>query len=389
MTNHFSKRLKWDAVRNDLSIAIAQRRTADESFIDLTISNPTLVGLDLPTELLAEFLAEAALAPYAPEARGLRSAREAVAESMSRDEEVAPEDIIITASTSEAYSFLFKLLCDPGDNVLVGAPSYPLLESLAALESIELRHFQLAREGRWAIDFDSINEQRDARTRAIVVIHPNNPTGSYVSSEELTAMTALSLPIISDEVFFEFPIERRAEFRSAASSDSGLVFSLGGLSKSAALPHWKLGWIRVGGDETRRLAAVEALESIADTYLSVATPVQVALAQIFAIAPEIRNLIRARAKKNLIALDAHLVGAPEVTRFEVEGGWSVILRIPAIQSDEEFAIGLLRDESVLVQPGYLFDFQQEGYVVLSLITEEKLFSEGVLRTLRQVRKAVG
>lgn len=384
MKNRFSARVRWEAAQNDLSTELARLRADGSQLIDLTNSNPTAVGLELPTELLGEFLAEASLVPYQPEPLGLRTAREAIAESLSRDEEVDAEDIVITASTSEAYSYLFKLLCDPGDSILAGTPSYPLLESLAALDAVELRTFDLQRDARWSIDLNSIAARRDERTRAIVVVHPNNPTGSYLSSEELRKLVETGLPLISDEVFFDFPVEQRGEFHSAAKTASGLVFSLSGISKGAALPHWKLGWIRVGGDEARRRNAVQALELIADSYLSVATPVQAALPQILEIAPEIRQLLRERLKRNLIALDALLLEAPAVTRLKVEGGWSVVLRVPSLHGDEDFAISLLRKESVLIQPGYFFDFRQDGYLVASLITAEKDFAEGMRRLIRHV-----
>lgn len=388
MPDRFSSRLQWHAVENELSAAIARHQKSGRFLIDLSGSNPTQVGLDLPVELLAEFLSEAALSPYQPHPLGLRAAREAVAASLHTRTEVPPDDIVITASTSEAYSFLFKLLCDSGDNVLIGTPTYPLLDNLATLESIELRHFDLDSHGGWNIDFGSIAERRDERTRAIVIIHPNNPTGSYVSSEQLDQLLQLGLPIISDEVFFDFPLERGTEPRSAADAREGLVFSLGGLSKGAALPHWKLGWIRVAGDEQRKRHAITALELVADTYLSVATPVQAALPQILDVAPEIRLLIRDRLKRNLVALDAQLLETPAVTRLRVEGGWSVVLRIPRIANDEQFAIALLRDEAVLVHPGYFFDFKHDGYVVLSLLTNETEFADGVTRLTRHVAKAI-
>lgn len=384
--HRFSSRLQWNAAENELSAAIARHQQSGRPLIDLTGSNPTRVGLELPVELLAEFLSEAALSPYHPHPLGLRVAREAVAASLHAGTEVSPDEIVITASTSEAYSFLFKLLCDAGDNILIGTPSYPLLDSLASLESIELRQFDLDSHGGWSIDFGSIAERRDDRTRAIVIIHPNNPTGSYVSREELDQLLQLDLPIISDEVFFGFPLERQADPQSAADVGEGLVFSLGGLSKGAALPHWKLGWIRVGGAEQRKRNAITALELIADTYLSVATPVQAALPQILDVAPEIRLLIRSRLKRNLVALDAQLLEAPAVTRLRIEGGWSVVLRIPQLANDEEFVMALLREEAVLVHPGYFFDFKHDGYVVLSLLTNESEFADGVAALTRQVAR---
>ena len=355
----FSKRAHWHAPLNRLTIE--RRKRGD--LLDLTETNPTRAGIDYPREELAEAMARGARAAYDPDPRGLRSAREALGH---------PDDFILTSSTSEAYSFLFKLLADPGDAILAPAPSYPLLEHLAALEQVVLQPFMLEFHRRWEIRDVPIGE----RTRAIVVVNPNNPTGSFVTPAEQDALASHGLPIISDEVFIDYPLDGGVVHASGAPPSSVLTFTLGGLSKSAGLPHYKLGWIRVSGPG--KAEALEALELIADNFLSVATPVQVALPDLLLIAPRIRDAIRARTRANLDALRAAFTRAPSAHVLPVEGGWSAVIRVPRIMSDEEFALALL-DRGVLVQPGYFFDFASEGFVVLSLLTREDVFAAGVAR----------
>jgi len=348
----FSSRTRWHAPLNRLTIE--RRKRGD--LLDLTETNPTRAGIDYPHDELADALARASRASYDPDPRGLRSAREALGD---------PDDFLLTASTSEAYSYLFKLLCDRGDEILTPAPSYPLLEHLASLELVELRHFALEFQRRWEIHDLPIGE----RTRAIVVVNPNNPTGSFVTREEQDKIAAHELPVISDEVFLDYPLD--ASGTSFVREDV-LTFTLGGLSKSAGLPHYKLGWIRVSGPGKRE--ALEALELIADNFLSVATPVQVALPELLRVAPRIRDAIRARTRANLATLRA--ANMPSAQVLPVEGGWSAVIRIPRVMSDEDFALALL-DRGVVVQPGYFFDFASEGYIIVSLLTREDVFRAGL------------
>lgn len=349
----FSKRAEWHAPLNRLTIE--RRKRGD--VLDLTETNPTRVGLDYPLDELSDALARAARASYDPDPRGLRSAREALGN---------PDEFILTASTSEAYSFLFKLLTDPGDNVLTPSPSYPLFEHLASMELVQLRPFALEFHRRWEIHDLPAND----RTRAIVVVNPNNPTGSFVTRAEQDAIARRRLPVISDEVFLDYELEGNG---TTFLHDDVLTFTLGGLSKSAGLPHFKLAWIRVSGPGKRE--ALEALELIADNFLSVATPVQVALPELLRIAPNIREAIRARTRANLATLRTANMPAAQV--LPVEGGWSAVIRVPRVMPDEEFALELL-DRGVLVQPGYFFDFA-EGYLVVSLLPREETFAEGVTR----------
>jgi alanine-synthesizing transaminase len=353
----FSRRAHWSAPVNALTLARRER----QHVLDLTETNPTRAGLPYPHEELAEALARGARASYDPDPRGLRSAREALAAHLRCD----AGDLLLTASTSEAYSFLFKLLTDPGDSMLTATPSYPLLEHLAQMEHVTLRTFAMEFHRRWEIHDVPV----DAKTRAILVVNPNNPTGSFVTQSEQDALARHGLPIVSDEVFLDYPLEGSG---TSIVRDDILTFTLGGLSKSAGLPHYKLGWIRVSGPDKRE--ALDALEVIADNYLSVATPVQIALPELLRIGANIRDAISQRTRRNLATLRA--IHAPSVQVLPVEGGWAAVLRVPRVMSDDELALRLL-DEGVFVQPGYFFDFERDGYLVVSLLTPEETFANGV------------
>ena len=365
----FSKRAHWNAAVNRLTLA---REAYRGTLLDLTNSNPTKAGLPYPIDELSEVMARAAQAPYDPQPLGLASARESVARELACD----AADVVITASTSEAYSFLFKLLCDPGDAVLTARPSYPLLEHLAALELIELHYFALEFHRRWEIDAERLRAAMTESTRAVLVVNPNNPTGSYVNAPEQDAIARLRLPVISDEVFHPFAFGERAP---SFVRDDVLTFTLGGLSKSAGLPHYKLGWIRVSGPGKND--AINALELIADNFLSVATPVQVALPELLAIAPRIRDAIQRRTSSNLAILQAALATYPAARVLPVEGGWSAVIRVPRIESDEALALRLIDEHGVVIHPGYFFDFETDGHVVVSLLTEPHIFEEGIGRLI--------
>jgi aspartate/methionine/tyrosine aminotransferase len=371
----FSKRAHWTAATNQLTRA---REAYRGELLDLTVSNPTKAGIAYPLDELSEIMARAARTPYDPQPLGLACAREAVAREVGCDADY----IVITASTSEAYSYLFKLLCDPGDAVLTATPSYPLLEHLAALELIDMQSFPLELHQRWEIDIDRLRNALTDRTRAILVVNPNNPTGSYVSGSEQDEIAQLGRAIISDEVFHPFAF---GESGPSFVRDDVLTFTLGGLSKSAGLPHYKLGWIRVSGPG--KSEAVNALEWIADNFLSVATPVQVALPEILAIAPKIRDSIRERTAANLRSLQTMLDSSPATRLLPIEGGWSAVLRVPRFESDEALALRLIEQHGVVVHPGYFFDFATEGHVVVSLLTPPDVFENGVARLLEAVTQA--
>jgi alanine-synthesizing transaminase len=382
----FSRRLPWTTAQNRWSEAIAAHRASSRPLFDLTVSNPTRVGLDLFPGW-SDLLAEAAAPDCEQDPLGLLSAREALAAFLSKpDDPVDTDDLVLTASTSEAYSYLFKLCADPGDAVLAALPSYPLLESLAALDNLRLDHFRLERGRRWQLNEPAVAAALRPETRALVLVHPANPTGSFLLQSELEAALSLCaerhLPLVSDEVFADYPlgnIEDRG--RAAAAQPHTLAFSLGGLSKSAALPTWKLGWIRIGGPRDERRRARAALSLIADTYLSVATPVQRALPRILAAAPTVQATLRDRLERNLSLFRAALGTAPALRLLEPEGGWSAVVRVPRWADDEETALRLLVERDVLVQPGYFFDFEDEGHLVVSLLPPPEVFDQGIARLI--------
>lgn len=385
-----SDRLPWDVAVNRLTLALSRRpeRSDRESpLINLTETNPTQVGLAYPEEELAELLRRGAAAEYRPHPLGIPEAREALAAHLSTPEDpVSPDDLVLTASTSESYSYLFKLFADPGEEVLTAAPSYPLLDSLAALDSLLLGHFPLDPDRGFALDPRVVADALSLGTRLLVLVHPGNPTGRFLSVREQEAISALcasrGLPLISDEVFADYPLKEdahRAGPAAAMFAGEALSFSLGGLSKSAGLPSWKLGWIRVGGPSELRRQILRSLELLADSYLSVATPVQRALAGVLELAPRIRVSILGRLKENLSTLRTALADISGIEILEPEGGWSAVLRVSRPVSDEELVIGLLQRADVLVHPGYFFDFASENYLVLSLLPEPDRFAEGVRR----------
>ncbi|HEY7215459.1 MAG TPA: pyridoxal phosphate-dependent aminotransferase [Thermoanaerobaculia bacterium] len=381
-----SHRLPWEHARNRLTLAIEERKARGLPLIDLTETNPTRVGLPYPEEELREILGRAVSAEYRPHPQGLPEAREALAAALSTPgDPVAPEDLVLTTSTSESYSYLFKLFGDPGDEVLTAAPSYPLLDSLAALEGLALRHFHLRPARGFALDPEAVELALSPRTRLLALVHPGNPTGAFLTAAAQSAMIALcasrDIPLISDEVFADYPLSpMRADHAGpSAASQETLSFSLGGLSKSAGLPSWKLGWVRVGGPATLRRRAIAALELVADSYLSLATPVQKALAGVLALAPRIRAAVLDRLRGNLSVLRETMAGLPAIELLEPAGGWSAILRVSHPMTDEDLVLNLLEHAGVLVHPGYFFDFATEDFLVLSLLPEPGQFAEGVRR----------
>jgi len=383
MKTTFSKRIHWELEENDLAQALARKRSAGIPVLDLTESNPTRAGLIYPSAEIRKSFDDEALLEYVPDPRGGKAARKAVSDYYrERGAEVPLDDVFLTASTSEAYSFLFKLLCDAGDEVLVPRPSYPLFDFLAALDEVKPFSYPLRFDGSWHVDFGALEAAITKKSRAVVAVHPNNPTGSYVSREDRERLLTLGLPLIVDEVFLDFPLSNRAAADTFAGSTRGLVFVLSGLSKLAGLPQMKLGWIVVSGDRENRKEAALRLEHIADSYLSVGTPVQVAAPALMRLAPEMRRLISERTRRNLDVLKREVSSATEVTLAIPEGGWYVPLRLPAVRSSEEWALRLLEQESVYLHPGSFFGFDVEAYLVVSLLTPETVLVEGVRRALQ-------
>jgi aspartate/methionine/tyrosine aminotransferase len=467
----FSARTNWKLAQNRLTQALEEVRAAGASILDLTISNPTRVGLEYDSGAILAALASLRALDYDPQPKGLRKAREAVAEYYRSDHGVCDleiERIILTTSTSEGYSYVFKLLCNAGDELLVPKPSYPLFEFLADLQDVKLVPYPLIYDHGWQMDFPSLEKAVTARTRGVVVVHPNNPTGSYVKAGEQEQLNAFcrehGLALIADEVFLDYELERDARIgnghvgtaalgrsversstalplqqsepqglkpvfqqqpdRSAESAappkcEAGesepnprslrallgrhspiqrlgrddrarkftatsfvdnrdvLTFTLSGLSKISALPQMKVAWIVTSGPEAEVAEAIARLEVIADTYLSMNAAVQWAVSALLEQRRSIQRQLLGRVRTNLAELDRQLAGQKACQRLEVEGGWYAVLRVPVTRSDEELAIELVREKRVLVHPGHFYDFPGDGYLVVSLITPEAEFAEGV------------
>jgi alanine-synthesizing transaminase len=409
----FSSRVPAVLTPNRLTARLSALRAAGEVVLDLSESNPTRAGIDYPAGLLAP-LADPAGLRYEPSARGLLVARQAIAlDALRHGLDLDPARIVLTASTSEAYGFLFKLLCDPGDEVLVPRPSYPLFEHLSSLDGVRALPYTLDYYGRWSIDVDTVTRAITPRTRAILVVSPNNPTGSRLAPGELDALAALceqhGLALIGDEVFAEYTLMNDALIndaggaaRSGSAGAAGaagvkagrerphvsvlaqqraLTFGLGGLSKSIGLPQVKLGWIGIGGPGALVEGALERLDLIADTYLSVSTPVQLAAPLLIERGHAVRTAIQARIAANLRALERAVARAPGCTLLHPEAGWTAVLRVPAIAAEEDLVLDLLEQDRVLIMPGYFYDFPREAYLVVSLLPDPAVFNEAVARVL--------
>ncbi len=381
----FSSRIAWDSRPNPLTVLLAWKRSENARVLDLTESNPTRAGFSYPQEQILTALAHPQALRYHPEPRGLTPAREAVSQYYKqRGVEVEPARVIITASTSEAYAYVFKLLCNPGDEVLVPCPSYPLFDHLAAMESVRVKQYPLRYDGAWHIDFPALAAAITPRTRALVIVNPNNPTGSFLKREEWTRIGELGVPIISDEVFADFAFAPDAtRVATLAEPQNVLTFVLSGLSKIAGLPQMKLGWIVASGPHHEK--ALDGLEWIADTFLSVGTPVQLALPQLLQAGGEVRAQIMERTRANLALLHGLLAVSSPVHVLSVEGGWNVTLQVPRTLSEEQWALDLLAHDDVLVQPGFFYDFESEAFLVLSLMTPSDVFREGLQRILARIR----
>lgn len=359
--------------------------------LDLTESNPTKAAIPRDGETILAALAAAPSLVYEPCALGTPSARQAVADHLAaQGTPVEASRIALTASTSEGYAFAFKLLCDPGDEVLVPQPSYPLFEHLAALECIRAVGYRLAYDGRWHLDLPSVKSAITRRSRAIVCVSPNNPTGSYLKWTELEALASLGLPIVSDEVFAPYPLRDDPARAPTAlmATEAPLVLALGGLSKSAALPQMKLGWIVLSGEAARVDEARDRLEIIADAFLSVGAPVQQALPALLAAGSMSRCAIRARTLANLNWLAAAVAGTP-ASLLDVEGGWYAVLHVPNTRSEDAWVSTFVDEDGVLVYPGHFFDFESEAYVIVSLLTPEPILREGCARVLARIARESG
>jgi hypothetical protein len=389
----FSSRFKWNLQINRLSLLLEAKRQQGMRILDLTESNPTAAGFAYPANEILPPLAQSSALRYEPNPRGLLIARDAVAEYyQQRGQNVDPGRIHLTASTSEAYTHLFKLLTDNGQNMLVPQPSYPLFEFLAGFEGVELVSYQLVyheEKGEWRIDFDSVAAAINRQTRAIILVNPNNPTGSYVKREELTTLCRLcaehQLALIVDEVFSDYALVEKNEcMLTLVEVSEALTFVLSGLSKILGLPQMKLSWIVVNGPKKLCEHAQEYLDLLADAYLSVSTPIQHATPQWLKLRPILQKQIGDRVKTNLVFLRTQIEKFSYCRLLKVEGGWYAVLHFPNLDSEEALVLALLEHDEVLVHPGYFFDFPHEGFFVLSLLPLPEIFREGVGRLLARI-----
>jgi len=384
----FAKRTNWNLAPNRLSEALAAHRAAGKPLLDLTVSNPTESGFEYDGVAILDALRNPAALSYEPNPKGLESARRAVAGYYAdRGENVSAEDIFLTTSTSEAYSYVFRTLCDPGDELLIPSPSYPLFDFLADIQDVNLVRYPLLYDHGWQIDFHALEKAITPRTRGIIVVNPNNPTGHFVKRAEIMKLNSIcsarEMAIIADEVFLDFALEgeRPASF---AANRGAPTFTVSGLSKICGLPQMKAAWLIASGPQEWKRETLARLEVIADTYLSVNAPVQLAIPKFLELRHAFQKQVIERVRRNLGELDRQLATQRSVSRLKVEGGWCAVLRVPATRSGEDLAIDLLSTHGVSVHPGHFYDFPSDGYVVLSLLTPNEIFGEGTKRLLAAV-----
>jgi alanine-synthesizing transaminase len=382
----FASRTNWNLAPNRLTEALARQRASGRALIDLTVSNPTECGFELDRDTILKALANPAALTYAPEPQGLMVAREAVAGYYAgRGNRVGVGDIFLTVSTSEAYSWVFRLLCNPGDEILIPAPSYPLFEFLADIQDVKVVRYPLLYDHGWQIDSHALEKAVTERTRGVIVVHPNNPTGHFCKSNEMARLNeicgARRIAVIADEVFLDFSLGGDALPGTFAENSAALTFTLSGLSKISGLPQMKVAWLVASGPTQMRQQAIARLEVIADTYLSLNAPLQHALAALLDERRDFHKAALARVSANLGELDRQLASQKACARLDVEGGWNAVVRVPVMRTDEDLAIALIEMKGVYAHPGHFYDFPRDGYLVVSLITPERQFEEGIGRVL--------
>jgi alanine-synthesizing transaminase len=377
----FSKRTAWNLEPNPLSEALANRLSSGKPVIDLTESNPTKCGFYFEAEQILGALSDPASLHYDPVPQGLLPARNAVADYYrARGCAINVNDIFLTTSTSEAYSFLFRTLCNPGDEVLIPQPGYPLFNFLADIQDVATVRYPLIYDSGWQIDFHALQRAITPRTRGVIVVNPNNPTGHFCKADDMDRLNQLclerELTLIADEVFLDFSVGEDL-LPSFASNNKALTFTMSGLSKISGLPQMKVAWLIATGPQALKQQAVARLEMIADTYLSMNTPIQLALPVLVELRHNFQQQCAERTRSNLAQLDKLVSTQKLCTRLNLEGGWYAILRVPVTGSDEELALELLNTRGVYVHPGHFYDFPADGYLVVSLITPELPFAAGM------------
>ncbi len=392
----FSDRTGWDLATNRYTQALARHRQSGRELLDLTASNPTTVGLSYHESHLSLALADNSIFTYEPVAKGLLTARESItAYYAEKGSTVDPGALVLTTSTSEAYSFVFRLLCDAGDSVLVPVPSYPLFDFLADLSDVRLEPYELVYDHGWQIDFTSLQsalnraQSSGKRCRAAMLVHPNNPTGSFIKPHERDQLNRIclahELALIADEVFLDYQLTDSVPL-TFSNNDEALTFTLSGLSKISALPQMKIAWIAVNGPGGVKSEALARLEVIADTYLSMNAPLQLATPVMLTERYRVQPQLVLRVHHNLMALDSRLSAHRSCERLALEGGWYAVLRVPALGSDEDLAVAILESTGVLLQPGHFYNFPSDGYLVASLITATEEFDIGMSRALEFISR---
>jgi aspartate/methionine/tyrosine aminotransferase len=383
----FASRTNWNLKPNRLSEALERHKSSGRRLLDLSASNPTECGFNYDVLAILQALGNAESLQYHPDPHGLKSARQAVSDYYAaRGERISVDDLVLTASTSEAYSFIFRLLCDPGDELLIPTPSYPLFDFLADVNDVKLTPYPLFYDHGWHIDLHALKQAITPRTRGVIVVHPNNPTGHFTKPEEIVQLNQIcssnQMAVIADEVFLDFSLGAAA--KSFVGNTGALTFTMSGISKISGLPQMKLAWLAAGGPEEVKREALARLEMIADTYLSLNAPIQLAAPVLLHARAAFQKQLMARVRANLAELDAQLTKEKRFNRLNVEGGWYAVLRVPATRPDEDLAIELLEKHDVYVHPGHFYDFPGDGYLVVSLITPEQDFHEGIGRILSAV-----
>jgi alanine-synthesizing transaminase len=381
----FAKRTNWNLEANRLSAALAAHRVARKPLIDLTVSNPTECGFQYDEEAILSALRNPSALKYEPNPRGLAVARSAVGRYYAeRAAIVSNDDIFLTTSTSEAYSYVLRTLCNPDDELLIPAPSYPLFEFLADIQDVRLARYALLYDHGWQIDFHALEQAITPRTRGVIVVHPNNPTGHFAKPEEMRKLNeicvARGVAIIADEVFLDFALKGK-QIATFAANSGALTFTMSGLSKICGLPQMKAAWLTVSGPQAWKTEALARLEVIADTYLSMSAPIQLAIPALLEQRHAFQKQVIARMNGNLSELDKRLAAQRSCSRLNVEGGWNAVIRVPATRPDEELALELLVTRGVYVHPGHFYDFLSEGYLVVSLISPQSNFSQGLRQLL--------
>lgn len=383
----FAERTNWNLAANRLAEALARHRAGGRKLLDLTASNPTECGFLYDLQAILGALESSEALHYRPDPRGLLMARQAVTEYYAGCARVGVEDMVLTTSTSEAYSFAFRLLANAGDEILAPAPSYPLFDFLADLQDVELKPYPLFYDHGWHIDFHALKQALTHRSRAVIVVHPNNPTGHYTKPEEITHLNEIcaahDMALIADEVFLDFSLKPAKPARFAGNTGA-LTFTMSGLSKISGLPQMKLAWLVVSGPEAQKREALARLEVIADTYLSLNTPIQLAAPVLLDQRQGFQKQLEARVGENLRELDSQLSTQTHCSRLEVEGGWYAVLRVPITRRDEDLAIELLEEDDVYVHPGHFYGFPGDGFLIVSLITPSADFREGMKRVLARI-----